>query len=374
MKNIIYLSVIFLSVFSLATGCKKTDSGTGITVAAVAPTVSTVAATNVAAPTANAGGNITSDGGSIVMEAGVCYDTLSGVTIAKSKISSYTVSGNYNLTLVNLIMGKTYYYKAYAINSKGISYGTEMSFVVPFSINGYYHSRDVAASNLAAYWAFESGYVDSVSNTVGTAVNASAISFVSGIEGKAVQVASPGYINSNITNTIAQLGSFTMACWIKQPASLSTGPTTYIPFSLNSAGFSWEQTKLFMLFNNADNAANSYGKVCMMDQWFDKGQVWPKMLDGNWHHMAITYNNTSGALGVYVDGALLSQASGATFGPQTNFAGATSFTLGGPDANATSVNGWMNSLSGDLDEFKVFNKDLNATDVQSLYVLQSHGL
>jgi len=102
MKNIIYLSVIILSVFSLATGCKKTDSGTGITVAAIAPTVSTIAATNVAAPTANAGGNITSDGGSIVMEAGVCYDTLSGVTIAKSKISSYTVSGNYNLTLVKL--------------------------------------------------------------------------------------------------------------------------------------------------------------------------------------------------------------------------------------------------------------------------------
>ena len=95
-----------------------------------------------------------------------------------------------------------------------------------------------------------------------------------------MEVASPGYINTNITNTIANLGSFTMICWIKQPASLSSGPTTYFPFSLNQSGYSWEQTKFFMLFNNADNASNSYGKVCLMDQWFDAGQVWPKMLDG----------------------------------------------------------------------------------------------
>ncbi len=374
MKNIIYLSVTLLSVFSLTTGCKKTDSGTGVNIAAVAPTVATVAAVNIAAPTANAGGNITSDGGSIVMEAGVCYDTLAGVNITKHKKTIYTVTGNYNLTLDSLIMGKTYYYKAYAINGTGISYGTEMSFFVPFSINGYYFSSEIAKSNLIAYWAFENGYIDSVSKTVGTANHTSAISFVTGLKGKAVQVASPGYINSNITNTVANLGSFTMTCWIKQPSSLSTGPTTYLPFSLNSAGYSWEQTKFFMLFNNADNASGSYGKICLMDQWFDKGQVWPAMLNGNWHQMIISFSGTTGALRVYIDGALMSSSSNATFGTQTNFGSANSFTLGGPDDNANTINGWMNSLSGVLDEFKIFNRELTATEAQSLYVLENHGL
>jgi hypothetical protein len=374
MKKIFYLSAIMLSVFSLAISCKKTDSGTGINVAAVAPTVTTIAATNVAAPTATAGGNITSDGGSIVMEAGVCYDTIAGVTTAKNKQIVYTVAGNYNLTLANLVMGKTYYYKAYAINGAGISYGAEMSFLVPFSINGFYYSSQIAASNLVAYWGFEGGYVDSVSKTVGTPNHTTAISFVTGLKGKAVQVVSPGYINTNITNTIAKLENFTMTCWIKQPSSLSSGPATFMAFSLNSAGFSWEQTKFFMLFNNSDNATGSYGKIGLMDQWFDQGQVWPKMLDGNWHQMAITFNGGSGALRVYVDGNLLSQSKSTALAPQTNFGIANSFTLGGPDDNANSINGWMNSLSGYLDEFRVYNTDLTAVQVQALNVLESHGL
>jgi Concanavalin A-like lectin/glucanases superfamily len=282
------------------------------------------------------------------------------------------LSGSFSVTLNNLSLLSTYYYRAYAINEKGLTYGDEKSFFVP--VNGYTSSSQVAASSLKAYWAFNGGYVDSVSGTAGTANHASSISFVTGKIGQAVQVASPGYITSNVGNTITNLQSFTMACWIQQPSSLSTGPTTYIPFSLNQAGYSWEQTKLFMLFNNADNASNSYGKVCLMDQWFDKGQVWPKMLDGSWHQMVISYDGTSGALRVYIDGTLLSQSSTTAFNPQANFGTADSFTLGGPDDNAHTTNGWMNSLSGNLDEFRVFNKVLSSDEVQSLYALQSHGL
>lgn len=369
-KNILILiSLVSIAIFS----CKKTGSDSGIAVNAVAPTITTNEATDVSAVGATVGGNITSDGGSIVTEAGICYDTTSNVDTSKNRTPNYTVSGNFTVKLKNLALLTTYYYKAYVINEKGISYGDEKSFFVPVS-GGYTASSQIAPDNLTAYWAFENGYADSVSGTVGTPNNNSAISFVNGIIGKAVEVASPGYINTNITNTIAGLGSFTTICWIKQPASLSNGPTTYIPFSLNQSGYSWEQTKLFMLFNNADNASNSYGKVCLMDQWFDAGQVWPKMLDGNWHQMAISFDGTSGALRVYVDGDLLSQSSSTTFNTQSNFGTADSFTLGGPDDNAHNANGWMNSLSGDLDEFRVYNKALSTEEIQDLYALQSHGL
>ncbi len=370
MKNYIKIIAAFILCFTFYS-CKKTDANTGIAVNAVAPTVTTNDPVNVSAVGATIGGNITSDGGSMVTESGVCYSKTPGVTIANNKTPNYTISGNFNITIANLDLLSTYYYRAYAINDKGVVLGAEKSFFVP--VNGYTASSQVAAANLTAYWAFENGYVDSVSKTAGTANHAASLSFVNGIIGKAVQVASPGYINSNITNTVANLGSFSMVCWIMQPASLAGGPTTYIPFSLNKAGYSWEQTKLFMLFNNADNATNSYGKVCMQDQWFDKGQVWPKMLDGKWHQMAITYDNVSGNLRVFIDGTLLSQSASSTFAPQANFGGADSFTLGGPDDNANTANGWMNSLSGNLDEFKIFNKALSVTEVQSLYALQLHG-
>jgi hypothetical protein len=97
------------------------------------------------------------------------------------------------------------------------------------------------------------------------------------------------------------------------------------------------------------------------------------MLDGNWHQMAILYDGTTGALRVYIDGALLSQSSTTAFAPQNNFGGADSFTLGGPDDNANTANGWMNSLSGNLDEFRIFNKVLTIDEILALYALQSNG-
>jgi len=370
MKYNIYILAAALLALSV-TGCKKTGEGSGITVNPAAPAITTNNATNITGTNATVGGNITSDGGSIVTEAGIVYSTSPNVDTTKTRIRNYTIAGNYNVDLKGLSLLTKYYYKAYAINEKGIVYGEEKSFFVP--VSGYTNSSQVAAANLVAYWAFNGGYVDSVSKVAGTAVNASGISFVPGKIGQAVQVKDRGYINSNVTNTIANLKSFTMVCWIQQPASLANAPTTFMPFSLNAAGYSWEQTKFFMLFDQPDNATNTLGKIALMDQWFDKGKVWPRMLDGNWHQMAISFDGNTGALRVYIDGTLMPESSNQTFSPQANFGGADSFTLGGPNDATNTANGWMNALSGNLDEFRVFNKVLTLDEVQALYALQSHG-
>jgi hypothetical protein len=371
MKYSIYiLTTIVIGLGMMS--CKKTGADTGIKVNAAAPTITTADASNINGTNATIGGNVTSDGGSMVMEAGVVYSTSPNPDTTKNRVRNYTISGNYSVPLSNLSLLTKYYYKAYAINEKGITYGPEKSFFVP--VNGYSTSSQVAAASLVAYWAFNGGYVDSVSKVAGTPVNASGISFVTGEVGQAVQVKDRGYINSNVTNTIANLKSFTMVCWIQQPTSLASSPTTFMPFSLNAAGYSWEQTKFFMLFDQPDNATNTLGKIGLMDQWFDKGKVWPRMLDGNWHQMTLSFDGDTGAFRVYIDGVLLPQSSTASFAAQANFGAADSFTLGGPDDATNTANGWMNSLSGNLDEFRVFNKVLSADEIMSLYALQSHGL
>lgn len=367
--NIFFLATIALSIG--ATSCKKTGADSGMEVSAKAPSITTNDASNITGTNATVGGNVTTDNGAILKEAGIVYSLTPGVDTSKIRVRIYTAGGNFSTQLTSLSLLTTYYYRAYAINEKGLTYGAEKSFFVP--VSGFTASSQVASANIVAHWAFQNSYIDSVSRVVGTAVNPTAISYVTGKMGQAVQVKSTGYINTNVASTIANLGSLTVSCWIQQPSSLASGPTTYIPFSLNKAGYSWEQTKFFMLFNNADAGGKSFGKVCVMDQWFDKGQVWPAMLDGNWHHMVISYDNTSGALRVYVDGVLLSQSSTHSFNPQANFGAADSFTLGGPDTNANTVNGWMNSLSGNLDEFRVYNKVLTAEEVGALYALQNKG-
>lgn len=370
MKKSICILSIGLLLFAAA-GCKKTGSGTGIQVSPVPPTVTTADATGITGTNATVGGNITSDGSSVVTEAGICYSTAAGVDTSKNRTANYTISGNFSVALKGLSLLTRYYYKAYAINEKGITYGAEKSFFVP--VSGYSASSQVAASNSVAYWAFNGSYIDSVSRVPGTVVNAAGVSFVTGKMGQAVQVKGRGYINSNVTGTIAGLKSFTMVCWIQQPTSLAASPTTFMPFSLNKAGYSWEQTKFFMLFDQPDNATNTLGKICLMDQWFDKGKVWPRMLDGNWHQMAISFDGTTGALRVYIDGTLLSQSSAHSFSPQNNFGDADSFTLGGPDDATNTANGWMNALSGNLDEFRVFSKVLTVDEISALYALQNKG-
>ncbi|MEO5651080.1 MAG: LamG domain-containing protein [Ginsengibacter sp.] len=370
MKSIFLIMMILPVCFTISS-CKKTDSGTGINVTAVAPVVTTNDAANINGNNVSIGGNITNDGGSIVTEAGICYNTAAGVDTSKNRMPTYPISGNYSIGLKGLKLLTPYYYKAYAINEKGITYGAEKTFTLP--VPGYSSSSQVAAANLIAYWAFEGGYVDSVSRTAGTPNHSSALSFVTGQRGQAVQVASPGYINSNIGNTVAGLQNFSYVLWIKHPSTLDPAGShfTYFPFSLNAVGFSWENTKFFMLFNNKDDAANSYGKVGLNDQWFDIGQKWPKMLDGNWHQLTVSFSGTTGTLKIYVDGSWVGTSS---LKPQTNFGTVSSFTLGGPDDFTNTANGWMNSLSGDLDEFKIFSKELSSDEIRDLYTLQSHNL
>ena len=188
MKN--FIKIATLAVLScIIFSCKKTGVDTGISVNAVAPTITTNDASNIVSTNATVGGNVSTDGGSILTEVGICYSTMTGVDTSKNKTPYYTGGGKYNIILKNLSLLTTYYYKAYAINSKGITYGAEKSFFVP--VNGYSSSSQVAAANLKAYWGFENSYIDSVSSTVGTANHASSISFVTGIKGKAVQVAVP---------------------------------------------------------------------------------------------------------------------------------------------------------------------------------------
>ena len=90
--------------------------------------VTTSDPTNVSLTTATVGGNVTSDGGAVVIERGVVYSTSQNPTTSNSKKTSGSGTGSFSVSLSGLSEGTTYYVRAYAINSKGISYGEEKSF------------------------------------------------------------------------------------------------------------------------------------------------------------------------------------------------------------------------------------------------------
>lgn len=118
-------------VRAYATNAKGTSYGDEITFQTNAyslPTVNTLEPSYITNSSANVGGNVISDGGTEVTERGICYSLSTNPTISDSKLVAGKGEGFFNVELNNLEMATTYYVRAYAVNSKGVNYGEQVSF------------------------------------------------------------------------------------------------------------------------------------------------------------------------------------------------------------------------------------------------------
>jgi plastocyanin len=120
MKNIIFPVVIVGMIF-LTGGCNKSDN-------ASLASLTTQPVTSISVTSAISGGNITSDGGAAVTERGVCWGTSSNPTVADSRTSDGSGTGQFVSTMNALNSSTLYYVRAYATNSAGTAYGNELTF------------------------------------------------------------------------------------------------------------------------------------------------------------------------------------------------------------------------------------------------------
>ena len=101
------------------------------------PTVATNPVTNIGATSATVGGMATSDGGENVFDRGVCYSTTSLPTISDNCIHIGQGTGSFSDTINGLLEETTYYVRAFAINSIGVGYGSEVSFTTETDTSQY---------------------------------------------------------------------------------------------------------------------------------------------------------------------------------------------------------------------------------------------
>jgi len=84
--------------------------------------------TSIGTTSAACGGDVTSDGGAAVTSRGVCWGTTSNPTTTGSKTTDGSGTGVFASSITGLSPVTTYHVRAYAINSAGTAYGTDLAF------------------------------------------------------------------------------------------------------------------------------------------------------------------------------------------------------------------------------------------------------
>lgn len=94
------------------------------------PTVTTqTPADDITSNSATGGGNVTSDGGATITERGIVWGTSPNPTTAGNKQTTSGTTGSFtDVPMTGLLPNTHYYYRAYAINAQGTSYGSNVEF------------------------------------------------------------------------------------------------------------------------------------------------------------------------------------------------------------------------------------------------------
>ena len=147
------------------------------------PIVTTTAISSITATTASTGGNITSDGGASVTEKGVCWSTAANPTTSDSHTSDGTGTGSFTSSITGLSAGTAYHVRAYATNSVGTGYGSDVSFTTSDASTLYVSISGDCGDKTPCY--------DSIQEAIDEAVTGSVILIVQGTYNESIVLNEP---------------------------------------------------------------------------------------------------------------------------------------------------------------------------------------
>jgi len=169
--------------------------------------VTTTAATAIGPYAATSGGNITSDGGNAITARGVCF----GLTANPDLTGSFTTDGTGTGTFVSSLILPTastqYHYRAYATNSQGTFYGSDLTFTTlcdPGTITGTTPATRCGTGTVSL---------------AATASSGSTVSWYSAATGGTYLGSGPAYTTPSISTTT----NYYVAPETTTPASVAVG-------------------------------------------------------------------------------------------------------------------------------------------------------
>ena len=252
-------------VRAYATNMAGTAYGSQITVTTLVPQLPMLATSTVTSVTTNSavsGGSISFDGGAAVTVRGICWSSSpSPTTSLSSKTSDGSGLGAYPSSILGLSPGKTYYVRAYAMNSAGTAYGNEVVFTAKPEL-------PIVTTNMVTEIApFSAITGGNVTYDGGAAETLRGVCWST--------AAMPTTALSTKTSDGAGAGTFTSFL-----TSLSSGTTYYLrAYAVNSAGTAYGNQVNFTT-DVVDADGNSYKAVVIGTQiWMEKNLMTTRFSD-----------------------------------------------------------------------------------------------
>lgn len=259
---------------------------------------------------------------------------------------------------------------------------------------GYVNSSEVSPSNLVAHFPLDGTVADAKGAVSGGATNGNT-SWIAGRKGQAYKGSTNGFISYSNPGPLAALTSFTVAMWIN--TQKHDGGAQGVFMLAKQDGSFWGN--FFMMIEGNNSSSNRMfmklhfekNNAPFIEHWiephgFGATDFRPDDMYGGWRHVAWTYDATTSKAGFFVNGEKRplppgmedrkADGSGTPLGA-LNFKNATRFVLGGFQnqlgAPFNSPEPWMLPYTGGLDEFRVYNKALTATEINAIAVLERQG-
>jgi hypothetical protein len=191
---------------------------------------------------------------------------------------------------------------------------------------------------------------------------------VTGITGKGIQGTGDMAVRYPSANDFSKVTSCTISMWVNN----TVNPNTELYFSLISKDY-WHESAAFLLVEHAAIDKCTF-KFALQDHWVEyTNQSFTKPLfNGQWHHLAFTYEETTSILKIYFDGQEVptpGNSGNLGIGP-LDLKNAASLVVGGWNKHAGQsgpTDSWINAFTGKMDQFRLYGKALTASEVLALY-------
>jgi hypothetical protein len=308
------------------------------------PVLTTNPVYNITSTSALTGGNIMSDGGSPILKKGICWNTISGADTSNLITHGEGEDSDFTSELTNLVPNTYYFARAYAINSKGISYGNEISFMTPGD------SAVNLQNGLVAYYPFKGNASDEGGNGLHGRVHGAELSY------DRFNIPNEAYIFDGFDDYIevpdndhldfGRNFDFTLAFWIK-PQSDKWWSSIISKGTSNSPVY-----EVHLMYGRVSIGYGGY-----YDHLYS---IYPLAMN-EWHFCVVSFSRHDGYIRLFIDGKLNNSINDPNIAYYDLSSNAT-FKIGMDKWQADDY-----FYVGSIDDIRVYNRQLTDSEINCLY-------